>query len=176
MQALVTNFDIDDTKLESQYQQRTITSTPLASGSGLKWKPNRKPNGITVYGATEQMEVPKKRKALDIGQNRSEDHEWQGSFESSEGISMCFDSCSSSDGIPDLVTWNELTTDLSAAGNVPTREAKGQHQPHNSFLFEALQGEDSLLEPSADFSSSEKTKVATKLCTPAKRTYDEANN
>uniref|UniRef100_A0A182WAG6 Uncharacterized protein n=1 Tax=Anopheles minimus TaxID=112268 RepID=A0A182WAG6_9DIPT len=177
MQALVTNFDIDDTKLEPHQQQHFITSTPLATGSGMKWNTGGRGKVANAYDETERMEVPKKKKALDIAQKMSGDHELPGSFDSSEGISMCFDSCSSSDGIPDMVIWNESATDLSASGSVPTREAQMQHHPHTpSFPFEAIQGQDSLLEPSADISSNDRKMFATKLCTPAKRTYDEANS
>uniref|UniRef100_A0A182MVA4 Uncharacterized protein n=1 Tax=Anopheles culicifacies TaxID=139723 RepID=A0A182MVA4_9DIPT len=175
MQALVTNFDINDSMRNSQQQQQhAITSTPLGSGSGSNWKTSKK---AKVHDTTEQMEVPKKKMALDIAQKMNDDQEWPGSFDSSEGISMCFDSCSSNDGTSDLVAWNEITVDPSASGNMPAREAKIQQHPHNSFPFEAIQGEDSLLEPSADNSHNDREMFTTKpLCTPAKRTYDEANS
>uniref|UniRef100_A0A182R3F8 Uncharacterized protein n=1 Tax=Anopheles funestus TaxID=62324 RepID=A0A182R3F8_ANOFN len=177
MQALVINFDIDDARQEQQQQQHSITSTPLPSGSGLKWKTRRKAKNTTIFDETELLEVPKKKKALDIAPKRTEDHESQGSFDSSEGISMRFDSSSSSEDIPDMVTWNDLTAIISTSNKMHAREEKAQSHAQNSYPFEAIQGEDSLLEASVDISSNDRSLFATKLSsTPAKRTYDEANS
>ncbi|XP_053666093.1 uncharacterized protein LOC128715237 [Anopheles marshallii] len=176
MQALVINFDVDDPYLEQQHQY-SITSTPLQSGSGLKWKTQRKAICTTIFDETEQVEVPKKKKALEIVQNSSEDLEFQRSFDSSEGISLRFDSSSSSDDIPDLMACNELIADPSSSHSTYAGEDHVQRRAYTSFPFEAIQGEDSLLEPSADISPNDRTKFPTKcLCTPAKRTYDEANS
>ncbi|XP_052897308.1 uncharacterized protein LOC128304188 [Anopheles moucheti] len=174
MQALVINFDVDDPSMEQH--QCSITSTPLQSESSLHWKTLTKAKCTTIFDETEQIEVPKKKKALEMVQKSSEDHEFQRSFDSGEGISLRFDSFSSSDDIPDLVTWNELTADSSTSNSTHAGEGHVQRHAHSSLPFEAIQGEDSLLEPSADISPNDRTKFATKLCTPAKRTYDEANS
>uniref|UniRef100_A0A182SNN3 Uncharacterized protein n=1 Tax=Anopheles maculatus TaxID=74869 RepID=A0A182SNN3_9DIPT len=169
MQALVINFDIDDTKLEQQQQQQhsPTTSTPLASGSGLKWKTRRKASCTALFDESEQLEVPKKRMAVNIDQS-TEGQELQGSYDSSEGISMRFDSSSSNDD----AVWNEFLGRYSTGSSeMKDVNVNVQHQ-NNTFPFEAIHGEDSLLEPSAD-----SPMFATKLvCIPAKRTHDEANS
>uniref|UniRef100_A0A182YIF6 Uncharacterized protein n=1 Tax=Anopheles stephensi TaxID=30069 RepID=A0A182YIF6_ANOST len=177
MQALVINFDIDDTKMEQQQQQQHhqmsfTTSTPLASGSGLKWKTRRKASCTALFDETERLDVPKKRMAVNIDQSAESQELHHGSYDSSEGISMRFDSSSSNDD----AAWNEFIGN-SSAGSSQLKEEKVQHHS-STFPFEAIQGEDSLLEPSADVFAPEDTAMfATKLvCMPAKRTHDEANS
>lgn len=169
MQALVINFDIDDAMVE--HQQCPDTSTPQPSGSGLKWKCRRKASCTTLFDETERLDVPKKKMAVNMDQS-TESQELQGSYDSSEGISMRFDSSSSNDD----VVWNEFIG--KSAGSSAMTDVKVQQHHNNTFPFDAIHGEDSLLEPSVDaFSSEDTTTLATKLvCINAKRTHDEANS
>ncbi|XP_050075599.1 uncharacterized protein LOC126563035 [Anopheles maculipalpis] len=175
MQALVINYDIDDKKVEEQqhqYVQSPSTSTPLASGSGLKWKNRRKASCTTLFDETERLEVPKKKMAVNMDQSTDGQEDHQGSYDSSEGISMRFDSSSSNDD----AIWNEFVGRNSNGSSEIKMEQ--QHDNNNTFSSDAMQGEDSLLEPLADgFCSEEMTMFATKIiCIPAKRTHDEANS
>uniref|UniRef100_A0A182JV91 Uncharacterized protein n=1 Tax=Anopheles christyi TaxID=43041 RepID=A0A182JV91_9DIPT len=175
MQALVINFDIEDTPevVQQHSQHYSLTSTPQTYGSGSKCKTRKTPISTGRCDETERLaeEVPKKKIAVNFDQGPESS---QGSFESSEGISMRYDSSSSSEDIPHLVSWNEYACDTT--NPMPT----GREKHISPVPFETLHGEeDSLLEP-ANYSSSPKAAMpaaaTTKLPTvPAKRTYDEAN-
>ncbi|XP_040153072.1 uncharacterized protein LOC120894510 [Anopheles arabiensis] len=172
MQALVINYDIEEPCAEEQHAPRySFTSTPQPSGSGLRLARTKPPSTVTADEAARgaEEEVPKKKIAMNFDQCGPESS--QGSFESSEGISMRYDSCNSIDDIPHLVSCDEFACDA------PT--IRGEKRKLGSPVpFEALQGEeDSMLEPAKyDLYPSASTPATTKLLTvPAKRTYDEAN-
>uniref|UniRef100_A0A1Y9H262 Uncharacterized protein n=1 Tax=Anopheles dirus TaxID=7168 RepID=A0A1Y9H262_9DIPT len=181
MQALVINFDIDDEE-RSQQQQCRPSSTPLASGSGLYKRINpstnyTRLNSILLIPDDELNSGGARKKKKTIQSDQSFDgRESQCSNESSEGISMRYDSCSSND---DDQPWNQFLCDSPKESEVEVKTADNLKLHFaDALLCETIdRDEDSLLEPTGDLTflraSIEPSPV---LSVSMKRTYDEANS